>query len=1045
MQAQTTTKVEFITSQDGKTLTISGQGDLTNYTMADPSAKLFTSKAVGNVSKQDNSYGNVKEGDSYDFTQNYYSASREYTALFESNGNLPIAQKNNFNEVSITNAKWKKDADLSNLYVITNNNGQYLTIGDKADASQDVTTEIWSYGDYSYQAMYIVSSTDISNQTLDVTTLESNGYQALTLGKFLTTYTTFNMTYSVWDDKNTLFVKHQGYTDYTALSKDNTYKYQEGDVFYKGETTYSLISDNAAFFSEHTDYLEQDPAEVAFSKVLANKLKEGVTFSNTPATNSFETIKFVNTDTNEPLVIDKAIVRTILYNEYTSPNRNTQTLDMGEATINDLSKAIFMPSDDNEWPNIADMALVNVTLPLTQKSTVTIQGSDNTEQRMVVPSNVTLPLVEHLKTITIPDGYEHIGDNAFLNMKVVKEVKLPSTLLRIGDYAFKGCSALADITFPEGLVNIGKGAFAENQALTKINFPSSLRIINDEAFVSTNNLTNLQFNEGLIFIGNSAFARDNNDVPEPVGTLEIPASVKYIGPWALTQHLYQDVYFYGDKAPIMPLGTSTNSAFTGESTAFSRDMLNAEGGYDPSTGSMIGSDNTSDGYANRENYKGENGYMCILHFPQGLSDKNRATYTDISREYEALPKDGNPADTQKPGKETTPLTFQGYTASTEMNYGYKDTYLGEQYVWPSIGELNRSYIVNSLGYNWDGVTEYRPDLDPDELAIFKLAGYDTSAANLDYLSKIAYLGTRQYVIYNADAQQTTDDEYPIDMKGGAWWTICVPFNMTKAQVDATFGEGTHVCRFSGVDRKENNGNKTVVLKFQNDVYAHKVAKDAEGNYPTARGTEAVADDDIVIYAHESYMIYPTKNEEATFYVKDYTLEPGSPLPTIIEANADDTKATDHTKYRFIGNYQTALTTTNSETKTVTIPQYSYMYNKKKTEAAYKFWFYTGNTMAWKSNKSVVQLAERNDDGTNKDYEELFKEENTNVTSAKVNQQSIFGDSDDSTTGVDKVTIIAGEGKNAQVVYNLNGQLVSNNGNNLPKGIYIKNGKKYMVK
>ena len=51
------------------------------------------------------------------------------------------------------------------------------------------------------------------------------------------------------------------------------------------------------------------------------------------------------------------------------------------------------------------------------------------------------------------------------------------------------------------------------------------------------------------------------------------------------------------------------------------------------------------------------------------------------------------------------------------------------------------------------------------------------------------------------------------------------------------------------------------------------------------------------------------------------------------------------------------------------------------------------------------------------------------------------------TEIENVTIIAGEGENAQIVYNLNGQVVSSNGNTdrLAKGVYIKGGKKFMVK
>lgn len=51
-----------------------------------------------------------------------------------------------------------------------------------------------------------------------------------------------------------------------------------------------------------------------------------------------------------------------------------------------------------------------------------------------------------------------------------------------------------------------------------------------------------------------------------------------------------------------------------------------------------------------------------------------------------------------------------------------------------------------------------------------------------------------------------------------------------------------------------------------------------------------------------------------------------------------------------------------------------------------------------------------------------------------------------TTGVEHIEIVAGENAEA-IVYSLDGQVVNRNGetNHLPNGIYVKNGKKFIVK
>ena len=324
---------------------------------------------------------------------------------------------------------------------------------------------------------------------------------------------------------------------------------------------------------------------------------------------------------------------------------------------------------------------------------------------------------------------------------------------------------------------------------------------------------------------------------------------------------------------------------------------------------------------------------------------------------------------------------------------------------------------------------------------------------------IAHMGTRQFVLTNADTNKDVKPEeepvYPISMKGSNWWTICVPFNMTKAQVDEVFGTGTHVCRFSSVSRTDDGkGNKSITLRFQNDVYATKWTRDEKTLAYTKNEGVTPDNEDIVIYSHEAYMIYPTNSSEdanGMYNIKDYKLETGSPLPTIIKANANETENADHTEYRFVGNYVTEVSTGTATTadagvataayENVIIPQYSYIYAKKKNDTAYKFWFFTGTQMAWSPNKCVVQATAR--DGGAEDYSNFF---GGNPNGSKVSQVSLFGE-DGTVTEIENVTIIAGEGENAQIVYNLNGQVVSSNGNTdrLAKGVYIKGGKKFMVK
>lgn len=973
--------------------------------------------------------------------------------------------------------------------------------------------------------------------------------------------------------------------------------------------------------------------------------------------------------------INSAIVHSILYQKITNQNTSyfkkneaLTTIDLGTTTVTDFTTNTFKYGDINGNCN-----LETITLPMTNK----VDG------KMTVPAQVLSFTGNNdkskVKTVIVPEGYTNIGEKAFYGFNTSVDfdftISLPQSLKAIDTEAFYQVKKLKEITLPEGLETIGKRAFKDCVTLTDPKFPSTLKEILSEAYSGIDNIKNIKFNEGIEFIGNSAFYCDH-EVKECQKTITFPSSLKYTGPGAFYNRWFSDLYYESSIAPISPIGKLASNDSYG--SAYDDRIHMGNNGFNPiSSEGNPNADIAQNGYANRENYKNGGSYFAMLHFPEieNIGEINAATYTDITREYTTTKVNPDetfyPAAQLKVGKEEITYVFDNkwsnYCAPGIVNPGYIDTYRGKQYIWPSQSQWMRSFVCNSLGYNWDGVTEYRPTLTDehiklmikDELTIKNAEGYDvvisednttftyddntaaehnatlpgaittntvkkeevfytqeeaddynaklpdaihegekllytkaevdeynydlhgavkpeqvqtpahddiyytweeykqllpdnyawyneekynqqlesykngnqyvsfpnninpikspktetiyyteetanaynltlngarqygevkkekataeeakiynrtlpdawttqtikipavfytaeeakqhnaklpealtacmtTSSAKAyaDELSKIAYMGTRQCVF--ADGNIKASSEYPIDVKGGQWWTICVPFNMTKKQIDEVFGNGTHVCLFSDVERDATGPQKKITLKFVHDVYAHKTVKDANGNYATNFNDNASAcgDDDIVIYAHESYMIYPTKTEaDAVFVVNNYEPIEGSPLPTIVTAS-------DGTEYRFIGNYTTQIGGDEirkaiERIKTITIPQYSYMYAKKKTEQDYKFWFYSGTTMAWKANKCVVQATAK--DGGTTDFNNFFGD-----TTSQAKQVSIFGSDDleDKPTEIERVEIIAGEQPKNNIKYDLYGRRVADD----YKGIYIMNGKKYI--
>lgn len=1027
VQAQETF-VTFNVSDGGKTLTISGQGDLTTYKDVSDELK-FTETGAEKVGTNNNQHYINAVG-----TSAVYNAATSYYAYYPKK----IASLYPDYAEATATYFWNEEKIGSLFHNEQKDNvwGWYkVELNDEVDLSG----EWWSN--------YATDSE--GNNRILISDFKNSDYFSTTLSNVTFKDNMKQYLYVISDNK---YVK---LAEDAVYDKNETYYYWDASSKDATKVNFGAITQEEMI---RMGYLEHPTEGVA--EMLKYKLKKS---------NTFETIRFVNNGTGA-MTIDKDIVKAILYPA--TANSVLTTLDLGAATCKDFSNETFAADGVN-----GTLALTNLTLPLTNKTSVLSEKTGTNVDKMVVPTQVISKLNPVPTTVTIPEGYDRVGDEAFANSSITK-VNFPNSLTLIGESAFYNCKNIASITLNKGLENIGKKAFMDTP-LTALKFPSTLQIIHDEAFRNCY-VYGLKFNAGLKFIGKGAFALRNNDKAET--TLEIPASMRYIGAMAFGTRKYQDVFFYGENAPLMPFGTIEN--WDGTGSAFDEKTLMGNNGFDPAKGEI--SDDANKGYANRENYKNQGVYFCMLHYPKDLTDEQRAAYTDITRVYKTVDeghdfhygKFDDPYSYHEVGQEETELKFGNYVAPKRTSLGFQDTYLGRQYIWPSQDAWRRSYVVNSLGYNWNGIDKYLPTLSKEDLAVLAYAGYKVADGDhpadkkkgyyeLDDLRMMAHMGTRQFPLGNEDVNvdKETEEEptYPINIKGGKWWTICVPFDMTKAQVDDVFGKDTHVCRFNKVERVVNSEKKvkSIKLYFTNDVYVHKSTKDDKGHYTTSTETP-VADGDIVIYAHESYMIYPTKNNDDAnnmYNISDYTLVTGSPLPTLVKANEQFTggakesasgEADWNKEYRFVGNYQTEVAVAASEQgnsseeavardiKNVFVPQYSYIYAKKNGTPKAQFWFYTGTQMLWGANKCVVQATARG--GGLSDYKTYFGGNG----SARAKELSFFG-TDDEVTGIENVEIIAGNENDTQIVYNLNGQVVNGNLNSLQKGIYIKNGKKFMVK
>lgn len=497
-----------------------------------------------------------------------------------------------------------------------------------------------------------------------------------------------------------------------------------------------------------------------------------------------------------------------------------------------------------------------------------------------------------------------------------------------------------------------------NSQLETVIIPNGYKSIGKKAFNNTT-IKHITLPNSLESIGEEAFVECHN-----LKTIAFPAGLKTIGDKAFNNTKLMDVYFLGKEAPIVG------------NDAFDAGTYKGNGGFAPTNYSdtnPIG--DTKNGYAERRNYTNGANTFGLLHLRADLTNEQRAKYTDITRDYRVEKIDEN-----------NPNSF--YKA-------FYDLYYGKMKIWPGRVSYEKTFNDAVAGKLWNGTTTYDKD---------------------------KYMGLHKFTITVSNVYNDDTEKWKFGKKGQQWWTICVPFNMTKAQVTAVFGANTEVCKMNEVVR--NKEKRRITLKFKDDQYKN-----------------AASDDAIVIKAHEAYMIFPTASPTLDLTFEGYQLEEGSPIPTIISATEEGsvTENGGYT-YRFIGNYLSTWNANenNGVGKPIYMPQYTYFLGAKGGK--HVFFYQTGTTGKWNPFSATVQVFKGQ---TNFGIDDSF------VTESGAKTASFFGTEDDSyTTGIEDVTIEAGNNPATSVVYTLDGRIAGRGQqalNGLKSGIYIVNGKKIVVR
>ena len=486
--------------------------------------------------------------------------------------------------------------------------------------------------------------------------------------------------------------------------------------------------------------------------------------------------------------------------------------------------------------------------------------------------------------------------------------------------------------------------------------------------------------------------------------------------------------------------------------------------------------------------------LAYLHWPSTEDMDRNKIYTDVTREY----------------------SIRALDTVTDAD--------GDVIYFPSQNEMIRSYVEGKFGYTWEAwgntrftYTSHTSDnppvvyydiSNPNGIQSGSTQAQVDAVSDANYTFDKRYEGWHQFVL-SANFAYQPKTELPVAVKENDWYTICVPYDLTKSELLSAFGaeykEGVEtkvngevitedkypeVVTLMGVRRDKSQN--LITLQFTHDL----VANNQKWDFASYNNVNATYDlnnlyktqtdaDPVIIEKGKPYLIKPYLSEEdleklqeggfptiigqkqadqwCTPYDKyivyatsdkDVKSNPGA--QKFVDKDDKELASFDKTKvyvYHFIGTF---------EKKTGGVPMNTYYFSKSKSitnpeTGAYKHMFFRhtmeGKAKTWSAYSCIIAPKDGGFQNTWDQYPTLNISNSQNdsfpgtTASAKyIMSFDIFDDIDDEDEGV--ITSVNGipvANGTSEKVYNLNGQCVGNSLEGLSKGLYIMNGKKVIIK
>lgn len=466
----------------------------------------------------------------------------------------------------------------------------------------------------------------------------------------------------------------------------------------------------------------------------------------------------------------------------------------------------------------------------------------------------------------------------------------------------------------------------------------------------------------------------------------------------------------------------------------------------------------------RSNYVNSGHVMCKLHYPS-MSKKigEEKNYTDVTKVYTLADEtgvvDGYGRPMMWPRHEEFYRTFNQATSG---------------YIWGAWKEKDeRGVVISDIGTNVDLIIDGTKTYDRD------------------------YQGWHEFVLTeNYNVQPFEPQKYYKEYDEKDWYTLCVPYDLTKSQLLQALGvkADNKVKKLKGTDYEVTSKDvypdvRTLVkvtrsLKSSKVIFtlSEKLLDDNGDVYDlelNEHRTEYVkipqtGEDPVVIKGGYPYLVksYWPKDDQIK-KIGNYVMSVAESneykfnenckfndkymLPTkefkMIAINDDgnqvhkDAEGTTPAYYYFVGTY-----VQNS------IPKYSYYLGKSKN-GSHNFFRAVGDGIAWNIYSAIITPLSTLEYNLNSDASEdkitnikLDVTDNTNDLVILEGESPAYAgapltflldENNGTVTGIKEISSSScyADGR----IYTLGGQFVGASFKGLPKGVYVKDGKKYVVK